>query len=60
MYKGMDVLKVGNHAIPRPWVQYESLFDVDFNNDGNIAVLMNPTNLISIDTNHLQDDGHTK
>jgi hypothetical protein len=23
-------------------------------------VLMNPTNLISIDTNHLQDDGHTK
>lgn len=56
-YKGMDVL---TNNIPRPAVQYESLFDVDVNNDGLWSPGASPTNLISIDTNHLQDDGHTK
>tara|TARA_B110000977_G_C10864075_1_gene410933 strand:- start:109 stop:801 length:693 start_codon:yes stop_codon:yes gene_type:complete len=55
-YIGMDVVKVGNSIIPRPAVQYESLFDV--NNDGLWSPGASPTNLISIRTNHLQDDGH--
>jgi hypothetical protein len=55
-YKGIDELKVGNTVFPRPAVQYESLFDVDFNNDALLSPGTDPTNLISIDTNHLQDD----
>ncbi|MBT5683228.1 MAG: hypothetical protein HOJ09_14300, partial [Gammaproteobacteria bacterium] len=56
-----DVIKLAwfSDALQRPGSQYESLFDVDLNNDGLITSGASPTDLLDISGNqHHIDDGH--
>jgi hypothetical protein len=58
-YTGSDIKIVNNHAYPRPGNEYESLFDVDLNNDGQKTLGASPTDLLDITGNqHHIDDGH--
>ena len=58
-YTGSDIKIVNNNAYPRPGNEYESLFDVDLNNDGQKTLGASPTDLLDITGNqHHIDDGH--
>ena len=58
-HTGSDLKTVNNHAFPRPGIEYEPVFGLDLNDDGNIATGANPPNLLNISTNqHHIDDGH--
>ena len=58
-YTGSDIITVNNHAFPRPGIEYERLFGLDLDDDGNIATGANPTNLLNISGNqHHIDEGH--
>ena len=58
-YTGSDLKTVNNHTFPRPGIEYEPVFGLDLNDDGNIATGANPPNLLNISTNqHHIDDGH--
>ena len=58
-YTGSDIKIVNNHAMPRPGIEYEPVFGLDLDDDGNIATGANPTNLLNISCNqHYLDDGH--
>ena len=58
-YTGSDIKIVNNHAMPRPGIEYESLFELDLDNNGVITPRESPTNLLDISGNqHHLDDGH--
>ena len=58
-YTGSDIKIVNNHAYPRPGNEYESLFDVDLNNDRQKTPGASPTDLLDISGNqHHIDDGN--
>ena len=58
-YTGSDLKTVNNHTFPRPGIEYEPVFGLDLNDDGNIATGANPPNFLNISTNqHHIDDGH--
>jgi hypothetical protein len=58
-YTGSDIKIVNNYAMPRPGIEYESLFELDLDNNGVITPRESPTNLLDISGNqHHLDDGH--
>ena len=58
-YTGSDIKIVNNHAMPRPGIEYESLFELDLDNNGVITPRESPSNLLDISGNqHHLDDGH--
>ncbi|MDA7759864.1 hypothetical protein N8935_06415 [Amylibacter sp.] len=58
-HTGSDLKTVNNHTFPRPGIEYEPVFGLDLNDDGNIATGANPPNLLNISSNqHHIDDGH--
>ena len=59
-YNGSDIVKTGNLAHLRHYMEYEAMFGVDLNKDGKIAIGINPNNLMDISGNKHHEDDATK
>ncbi|MBB24685.1 MAG: hypothetical protein CME02_04070, partial [Geminicoccus sp.] len=56
---GSDIVINNNHATPRPGVQYEPIFGLDLNSDGQVASGTGSTKTADISPNrHHADDGY--
>ena len=59
-YNGSDIVKTGNLAHMRNYIEYEAMFGVDLNNDGKIASGINPNKLMDISGKQHHEDDATK
>ena len=56
-HTGSDIVFMGNHALPRPAIEYEQVFNVDLNSDAKIAAGAISTKVLDISGNqhHIRD-----